>query len=967
MSLALPLKSAGKFIRIAGRRFLVKGVSYGTFAPNAQGWQFPPPDRVAQDFATMARFGINTVRLYTPPPRTLLDEAADHSLRLMIGLPWSQHVAFLDDRRLCGRIRRDIEEQVRRLRGHSPVLLFAIGNEVPSAMVRWHGRRKVERFLRDLYATAKSAAPDSLITYVNYPPTEYLDLPFLDVAAFNVYLHEESELRAYVAHLHHIAGNKPLLLAEAGADAVRHGEEGQAALTAMQLRVAYNEGACGAIAFNWTDEWWRGGHAIEDWAFGLVDRARRPKRALHAARRVFAAAPFRSEQQRSWPKVSVVVCVHDGADTLDECLTSLDLLSYPDFEVIVVDDGSTDGTLEIAQRHSSVHLIRVPNGGLSAARNIGLSHATGEIVAYIDADARAEPEWLEYLVQPFLASGVAGSGGPNVVPDDDSWLAQMVARAPGGPSHVLLDDRVAEHVPGCNMAFRRDVLLALDGFNSIFRKAGDDVDLCWRLQARDWKIGFAPCAFVWHHHRASVRAFWRQQVGYGEAEVWLKAIHPAKFVGLRAIWRGHIYSALPFVRALRQEKVNVGVWGSAAFPSVYRFDAHPIAHLPHSGRWQVTSVGLLAGGAALVIPVPALGLFLCAVGAAGLGLTVVKCFQYAVHTEIDSLPAIGRLPRRASRMLYRLALAWLHYVQPLGRLHGRVRGFLVPPRSRQRVLPQTIDAPMGEAVARDVLWSLRLLIGDSLQEQFWSERWISADSLLGKMTDWLRLSRAVDMIEVDDGWCADRDFSVAIGRSVWLDLRAVVEDHGGGRCLLRVSIRARPTRLGGFVAGLIGLGVLGIASAGVVTGWSNATLLGLALFGAALPAAAWRVVRTASVVREAVAKVTAETGLTPMARDRSGFWSGWWAGARWRRAGARAADEPSPADQQPRDQPAPVASETAVVRLERMPRLAESFGRRAPAKDARSDRDGWFEDSLRGAARRAAAGPAPPSRAGKRS
>ena len=962
MSIALSPTSVGKFIRVVGRRFLVKGVSYGTFAPDAEGWQFPPPERVADDFATMARFGINTVRLYTPPSPALLDEAAGHGLRVMVGLPWSQHVAFLDDSRLCRQIRRDVEQQVRRLRSHPAVLLFAIGNEIPSSMVRWHGRRNVERFLRDLYATAKSAAPDSLITYVNYPPTDYLELPFLDVAAFNVYLHKQRELRAYVARLHHIVGNKPLLLAEAGADSIRQSEERQAALTAMQLRVAYNEGACGAIAFSWTDEWWRGGTAVEDWAFGLVDRDRRPKLALHAAQRVFDTAPFRSEQQRAWPRVSVVVCVHNGADTLDECLIALDGLSYQDYEVIVVDDGSTDASPEIARRHSSVQLVQVPSGGLSAARNSGLTHATGEIVAYIDADARAEPEWLAYLVQPFMSSSVAGSGGPNVVPDDDSWLAQMVARAPGGPSHVLLDDRVAEHVPGCNMAFRRDVLLALDGFNSIFRKAGDDVDFCWRVQARGWKIGFAPCALVWHRHRASVGAFWRQQVGYGEAEIWLKAVHPGKFVGLRAIWRGHIYSALPFVRSLRREKVNVGVWGSAAFPSVYRVDAHPIAHLPHSGRWQVASLALVAvGGAAFGTPVPALGFFFCGVGAAGLGLTIAKCFLYAARTDIDALPPIGRLPRRASRMLSRLTLAWLHYVQPLSRLHGRILGILAPTRSRQPVSPRTTDMPAGQVMPQDVVRGLRLLTGASVQERYWSERWVSVDSLLGKMTDWLRLSRAVDMIEVDDGWRANRDFSVAIDRWVWLDLRAVVEEHGGGRCLLRVATRARPTRLGGAVAGL---GVLGIGTAGVLAGWSAASFFGLALFGAALPASTWRVLRTASVVREALAKVTAEGGLTPMPRDRSRFWSGGWVGAR-RRAGVSDADGPRPASPPPRDPPVQIPSQAAVVRPRRLPRLDRPLAHRVPAKDARSDRDESFEDSFRGVARRAAAGAAPGSRAGK--
>ena len=155
---------------------------------------------------------------------------------------------------------------------------------------------RVERFLRELYDDAKAASPDSLFTYVNFPPTEFLDLSFFDICAFNVYLHREHELRAYLARLQHIAGHKPLLLAEAGADSIREGEAGQADITAMHIRAAFEEGACGAIAFAWTDEWWRGGHPVDDWAFGLVDRERRPKPAAIAVadalrgRAVFARA-----------------------------------------------------------------------------------------------------------------------------------------------------------------------------------------------------------------------------------------------------------------------------------------------------------------------------------------------------------------------------------------------------------------------------------------------------------------------------------------------------------------------------------------------------------------------------------------------------------------------------------------------------------------------------------------------------
>ena len=70
--------------------------------------------------------------------------------------------------------------------------------------------------------------------------------------------------------------------------------------------------------------------------------------------------------------------------------------------------------------------------------------------------------------------------------------------------------------------------------------------------------------------------------------------HPDKFVGGRIDWRGHIYSPLPFVRSLRTKRINAGPFGTAGFPSVYRTDAHPFAYLPHSGRWQVAWMVLLA-------------------------------------------------------------------------------------------------------------------------------------------------------------------------------------------------------------------------------------------------------------------------------------------------------------------------------------------------------------------------------------
>jgi GT2 family glycosyltransferase len=677
-----PPTAAGKFLRVGDQPFLIRGVAYGSFAPRRDGHQFPECDDVCRDFALMAAAGINTVRTYTVPPADVLDAAAEHDLRIMAGLAWPQHVAFLDDRQLCRDIIRTLAAESAAIARHPALLLTAIGNEIPPAVVRWHGKARVEAFIRSAVDAVRHVAPDMLLTYVNYPPTEFLELPFLDVYAFNVYLHDEQAMRAYVARLQHCAGNRPLLLAECGADSRRHGEHEQGALTSMQVRVAFSEGACGAIVFGWTDDWWRGGAAVEDWSFGLVDRHRRPKPAHRAVTQVLGAAPFHAGERQRWPTVSVVVCAYNAADTIDDCLTALARVDYPRFEVIVVDDGSSDDTARRIRAHPWARLIQVANGGLSAARNIGMHAATGEIVAYVDADVRVEPSWLSYLVQPFVTSDAIAVGGPNVVPQDDGWFAQCVACSPGAPSHVLLDDRVAEHVPGCNLAIRRDALLRIGGFDPIFLRAGDDVDVCWRLQEQGGRVAFSPAALVWHHHRGRLGAYWRQQVGYGEGEAWLRLRHRRRFSGSGVHWRGRIYSRLPFVQSLTERRLHSGVWGSAAFPTVYHTGAHPLQAMPHRPEWQIGALLMVIAGAValalsdnLVAPLTTM-----AAGIAGLATTLLKCAIYAHRSDIARLPPVGSCGPAISRLVYRSTIAWLHVVQPFARSYGYLRGTLRPPR-----------------------------------------------------------------------------------------------------------------------------------------------------------------------------------------------------------------------------------------------------------------------------------------------
>ncbi len=334
----------------------------------------------------------------------------------------------------------------------------------------------------------------------------------------------------------------------------------------MHIRTAFEEGACGAIAFAWTDEWWRGGFEVDDWAFGLVDRRRRPK----AAARAVATVQFEKRAVPASGARHVAACLgcrlrlqrRRHARGLLDLAGASDLSGPRDHprQRRIARPHRRDRTQPPARagdRHPQRRAQRRAQcrPGRSQRRNRRATFG-----ADVPASDRDWPH--QYLVQPFLTSDVAGSGGPNVVPPDDAPMAQSIARAPGGPTHVLLDDRIAEHVPGCNMAFRREALLAIGGFNAVYLRAGDDVDVCWRLQARGWKIGFASAALVWHHHRSSVKAYWRQQVGYGEGETWLMAHHPEKFLDGRMLWRGRIYSPLPFVRSLWGTRINMPACGA---------------------------------------------------------------------------------------------------------------------------------------------------------------------------------------------------------------------------------------------------------------------------------------------------------------------------------------------------------------------------------------------------------------------
>lgn len=665
----------GKFLRVNGERFWVRGVTYGSFRPDDDGEPYPPMQQVRDDFARMRDAGINTIRLYSPPPDRIADTAAVTGLYLVPDVSWGPRRCELDDPDRVRFIFEWAREHSRRLAQHPAVLMYSIGNEIPPLVVRWYGRKRIEAFLRALWNTIKEQSPHALVTYVNHPPTEHLHLPFLDVVSYNIFLERERDFRKYLARLQSLAGDRPLVLCELGLDSFRHGEEAQARFLDWALRAVFEKGLCGASVYSWTDEWGIFDEEIKGWAFGLTDAQRRPKPALAAVRRVYTSSLY-ALRQTPWPSVSVIVASYNGAATLDECLASLGRLNYPNYEVVVVDDGSTDATSEIVKRHP-VRCVRAEsNGGLSRARNKGIAEAAGEIVAFTDSDAYVDPDWLYYLVTALEEQNAAAVGGPNLSPPEDGLIAQCVDHAPGNPTHVLLDDEQAEHVPGCNMAYRRHVLETIRGFDPTHRAAGDDVDVCWKLLVRGKTIAFSPSAIVWHHRRPTVGAFLRQQRGYGFAEACLRQRYPGRFnvFGYR-VWAGGIYDGvhtgwrLEGMPSLFRPRVYQGRFGSAQFQSLYQPFITWWFQVFTMVEWQTLSACVLAAGLLGLLWSPSVSASLLALAAGMGGATLCAAATSAVHA--------GRAKRWRGRDRWRglVTVAWLHMTQPLARAQGRLRGW----------------------------------------------------------------------------------------------------------------------------------------------------------------------------------------------------------------------------------------------------------------------------------------------------
>jgi len=216
--------------------------------------------------------------------------------------------------------------------------------------------------------------------------------------------------------------------------------------------------------------------------------------------------------------ISVVVPAYNAVETLEECLAALLDQSIPrsEYEMIVVDDGSTDETQEVAKKYERVRLLSQPNRGPGAARNLGVSQARGEIILFTDADCVPTKEWIEEMVKPFAEPDVVAVKGAYRT-RQRALLARFI-QAEFEERYALLErERYVDFVDSYSAAYKKADFEAAEGFDPDFLMS-EDVDLSYKLSKQGYKMVFNPKAIVYHRHpetfwtysRAKFqRAYWR--------------------------------------------------------------------------------------------------------------------------------------------------------------------------------------------------------------------------------------------------------------------------------------------------------------------------------------------------------------------------------------------------------------------------------------------------------------------------
>lgn len=207
-------------------------------------------------------------------------------------------------------------------------------------------------------------------------------------------------------------------------------------------------------------------------------------------------------------ETSIIIPTFDGGSRIANCLDALlEQTAGRDVEILVVNDGSRDNTVNVVSRYPSVRLINQANAGPAAARNRGAIESRGKILLFTDDDCMASPHWLDAMLEPFKEPQVVGAKGAYC-----TRQKRLVARF----VQVEYEDRYRrmagvdsiDFIDTYSAGFRRERFLEMDGYDTSFPVAcAEDIELSYRMSTAGWKMKFVPDAIIYHTHPETLRAY----------------------------------------------------------------------------------------------------------------------------------------------------------------------------------------------------------------------------------------------------------------------------------------------------------------------------------------------------------------------------------------------------------------------------------------------------------------------------
>ncbi|WP_227788808.1 glycosyltransferase [Nodularia sp. LEGE 06071] len=292
--------------------------------------------------------------------------------------------------------------------------------------------------------------------------------------------------------------------------------------------------------------------------------------------------------------VSIVVCTRNRPEELARCLRSLQNLSPPPQQIIVVDNApNSEATQQLVAQMPDIQYILEPQAGLSIARNTGIRHCTGDIVAFTDDDVVVNPDWIYRLQQKFDSPEVMVVTGL-VLPAELKTEAQLMFEKDFGGfgqgyraktfDTQFFEDMKSRGVPvwrigaGANMAIRRQAFELVGNFDERLGAGAsgcsEDSELWYRLLAKGWLCCYEPTAVVHHYHRGDLHKLGQQMYQYMQGHVVALLIQFANYGHggeLRRLlialpWYYTKRSPKEFMRILKSEETTffMGIWGYLA-------------------------------------------------------------------------------------------------------------------------------------------------------------------------------------------------------------------------------------------------------------------------------------------------------------------------------------------------------------------------------------------------------------------